>query len=176
MTPFQRIERTAAMTMEHRIVLYQQPAEFFGRFFGGRVPTPQERMLFVEQAVQRMTSLHIYENDTYHVEMNFAPPYVHLDIRRKDEGNCKNWRELQQIKNELVGPEHEAVELFPAESRLVDTANQYHLWVHVSADYRFPFGFDNRCVLEKPVIYERFSVNCTEQPALDGALPTDRVA
>jgi hypothetical protein len=26
------------------------------------------------------------------------------------------------IKNELVGPEHEAVELYPAESRLVDSA------------------------------------------------------
>jgi len=29
----------------------------------------------------------------------------------------------------IVGEEHEAFEVYPAESRLVDTANQYHLWV-----------------------------------------------
>lgn len=40
-----------------------------------------------------------------------------------------NWRHLQRIKNELFGPEREAVELYPAESRLVDTTNSYWLWV-----------------------------------------------
>jgi hypothetical protein len=35
-----------------------------------------------------------------------------------------DWRDLQRIKNQLVGPECEAVELYPAESRKVDTANQ----------------------------------------------------
>jgi hypothetical protein len=175
MTPFVKIERSVATSMEQRLVLLQQPCEFFRPFFGGRIPTLSEKVLYVEQAVQRMTSVHIFENDTYHVEINYTPPYINLDIKRHDGCSHKNWREFQQIKNELVGPEHEAVELFPAESRLVDTANQYHLWVHVSADFRFPFGFGSRCVLDKPVTYDRVTQpsDSAFQPA---ALPADRVA
>jgi hypothetical protein len=55
-----------------------------------------------------------------------------------------DWRDLQRIKNELVGPECEAVELYPAESRLVDTANQYHLWADADPTYRFGLGFNMR--------------------------------
>jgi hypothetical protein len=33
------------------------------------------------------------------------------------------------IKNEIAGPEVEAFEIYPRESRLMDTANQYYLWV-----------------------------------------------
>jgi hypothetical protein len=156
MTPFVKVQRNVATCMEHRLALMQQSSEFFRRFFGGRIPSEPEKALWIEQAVQRMTSIQIYENDTYIVEVRYHPPFVQLDVRRRDHGDCKNWRELQQIKNEIVGPEHEAVELFPAESRLVDTANQYHLWVHVSPDYRFPFGFVERCVLSRPVVYERY--------------------
>jgi len=155
MMPFKKIEPSVATIMENRLALLQQPGEFFQRFFGGRTPTLTERVLFVEQSVQRMSSQNIFENDVYHVEINYAPPFINLDIRRHDAGNCKVWRDLQQIKNELVGPEHEAVELFPAESRLVDTANQYHLWVHVSSDFRFPFGYSTRCVFDEPATYER---------------------
>jgi hypothetical protein len=153
----------------------QQPLEFFQRFFGGRTPTLTEKALYIEQAVQRMTSMYVYENDAYWVDVRYRPPFVHLDIRRHDGGDCKNWRELQQIKNEIVGPEHEAVELFPAESRLVDTANQYHLWVHVSPDYRFPFGFGERCVLPTPVTYERYILTDNVAPTVE-PLPTDCVA
>ena len=30
--------------------------------------------------------------------------------------------------NDIMGDEYEGVELFPAESRMLNTANQYHLW------------------------------------------------
>ena len=74
-------------------------------------------------------------------------PLIHMCIRRHDEQPCKDWRDHQQIKSELIGPECEAVELFPAESRLIDTTNEYHLWVNPSPSYRFPFGFNAaRCV------------------------------
>jgi hypothetical protein len=154
--PLREVERSVAISMENRLALMQQPMEFFQRFFGGRTPSAAERSFCIEQMVQRMTSSRIFENDQYHVEVCFERPFVHLDISRRDRGDCKNWRDLQQIKNELVGPEHEGVELFPAESRLVDTANQYHMWVHVNAGYRFPFGFPERCVLPKPLTYTRF--------------------
>lgn len=71
---------------------------------------------------------------------------VYLSIKRNDRKPMRNWRDLQRIKNELVGREVEAVELFPAESRMVDCANQYHLWCLSSSEYRFPFGFRERAV------------------------------
>lgn len=75
------------------------------------------------------------------------PDLFHLNCRRTDREPCHDWRELQAIKNILIGPEHEAVELYPAESRLTDTANNYHLWVLVKPGMRFPFGFADRAVL-----------------------------
>lgn len=74
---------------------------------------------------------------------------IYLSIKRLDQQPIRNWRDLQRIKNELVGPENEAVEMFPAESRLLDTANQYHLWVCSDPTFCLPFGFnDGRHVLD----------------------------
>jgi len=92
----------------------------------------------------------VFRNNLYCVLLRhvFAPePFgrgVHLSIRRVDRGATRDWRHFQRLKNEILGPEWEAVELFPAESRLVDGANQFHLWAF--ARYRFPFGFDIRDV------------------------------
>lgn len=72
----------------------------------------------------------------------------HLSIKRNDREPIREWRDLQRIKNELCGPEAEAVELFPAESRLTDEANQFHLWVF-NRGYRFPFGDQVRSVLTR---------------------------
>jgi hypothetical protein len=55
---------------------------------------------------------------------------AHLSFRRIDrQPGPFAWRDLQRLKSELCGSEAEAVELFPAESRLVDGSNQRHLWV-----------------------------------------------
>jgi len=92
----------------------------------------------------------VYVNDLYQVNITRAPvaegwPAMwHLSIKRRDKKAVHHWRDFQQIKNMLVGPEHEAVELYPAEERLVDTANQYHLWVLMHWTDRFPFGFIGR--------------------------------
>jgi len=77
------------------------------------------------------------------------PSMLHLNCRRTDREANHDWRELQAIKNILVGPEHEAVELYPAESRLTDTANNYHLWVLADTKARFPFGFTGRVVFSE---------------------------
>lgn len=71
---------------------------------------------------------------------------VHLSIKRIDRRPVRDWRDLQLIKNQLIGEECEAVELFPAESRLVDNANQFHLWGFDDPTFRFPFGFPDRMV------------------------------
>lgn len=83
-------------------------------------------------------------NDLYQVviaEVDFQGlPMVHLSIKRRDKESIHDWRDLQEIKNLLVGPECEGFELYPAESRLVDEANQYHLWVFTNPTQRIPVG------------------------------------
>jgi hypothetical protein len=65
--------------------------------------------------------------------------WVHLAIRRKDSKPLTDhWRTLMRIKDLLLGPEAEAVELYPDRSRLVDDGNDYHLWSPVGV--RFGFG------------------------------------
>jgi hypothetical protein len=64
----------------------------------------------------------------------------YLSIRSNDRHWRHDWRHLQRIKNELLGTDVEAVELYPAVSRLVDDANQWHLWA-LPAGEQFPFGF-----------------------------------
>lgn len=61
-----------------------------------------------------------------------------------------DWRELQRVKNELCGPDCEALELYPDESRLHDTADQFHLWVF-PAGVLIPIGFAGRHVTEGEV-------------------------
>jgi len=133
--------------MIERAAMLAQPCEFFKSFFNGRTPTITEKAFFVEEAVQRMTAVIVYQNDVYRVDLKHAPPFIHLDIRRRDGKTCNEWQDFQRIKNELVGPEHEALQLFPAESRLVDTGNEYHLWVCSDTQARFQFGFKDRFVL-----------------------------
>jgi len=70
-----------------------------------------------------------------------------LSFKNRDRSAHHDWRDIQRMKNELVGPEREAFEIYPAESRLHDTADQFHLWV-LPAGESVPFGFDDRYVCE----------------------------
>jgi hypothetical protein len=74
------------------------------------------------------------------------PEMIHLSIKRRDKAPLgpEHYRDFMLIRDELVGPEHEAVELYPRRSREVDVANQYHLWVLADDRISFPFGFHNR--------------------------------
>ena len=150
MTPLVKKERDPAATMQLRLGLLRLPSEVFRDYFDGRIPTLMEKTICIEKAVQAMATVDVYENDLYHVGVNYAPPFAHLAIRRHDGKPCKEWLHFQRIKNEIIGAEHEAMELFPAESRLVDSAEEYHLWVHTSPAYRFPVGFGRRFVLTDP--------------------------
>jgi hypothetical protein len=89
----------------------------------------------------------IYETKSENPE---APPMVLLSIKRIDRQPIHDWRDLQKIKSMLVGPECEGVELYPAESRVADTANQYHLWVVADPTFRWPFGFSGGRVIATP--------------------------
>ena len=82
------------------------------------------------------------------------PPIIHLSFKRRDNIAITDFRDFQRIKNELVSTEAEAVQIFPPEHQLVDTANQYHLWVMAPMPGdpdkewpHMPFGFrDSRLV------------------------------
>jgi hypothetical protein len=79
------------------------------------------------------------------------PNLVWLSIKRIDKEFIHDWRELQEIKNLLVGKECEGLELYPAESRVVDTSNQYHIFVFDDPTFRLPFGFNERLVTDEYV-------------------------
>ena len=92
-------------------------------------------------------------NDTYQVAVRpLDNDAVHLSIKRLDRQPIHDWGELQQIKNELVGPECEGCELYPSESRKVDTANQFHIWAIKDPAFRFPFGFTTRAVSDTTTV------------------------
>lgn len=100
-------------------------------------------------------------NDTYVVYRRILksssgelPDAIHLSIRRQDRQPARDWRDFQRIKNQLAGPEWEAMEIYPAESRLVDGANQYHLWCF---DFELGVGFHNGRVVADQAMAEQAS-------------------
>lgn len=103
---------------------------------------PQFTREQVEKQVEEESRLERYMNDNYQVvKRPWGGDIIWLSIKRNDKEAIHDWRDLQEIKNQLVGPENEAIEIYPAESRRVDTTNQYHLWVFADPKYRLPFGF-----------------------------------
>lgn len=64
---------------------------------------------------------------------------VHLWIRRHVDGMPRSWSDLQRIKNEIVGEERVAVEVFPPEFELTDEADMSHLWV-LPENFNLPFS------------------------------------
>jgi len=114
-----------------------------------------------KQMVNESKKQEIWINDKYQVNLlrgENCDQYIHMEdfkgkcdylsIKTIDKKPIHDWRELQQIKNELCGEDREALEIYPSEHRLVDTANQYHLWV-IPKDLQIPFGFTHREVMKK---------------------------
>lgn len=117
-----------------------------------------------------------WANDQYVVHLRHmkslgeAPEAIHLSIRNQDRGTRHDWRDFQRIKNQLAGPEYEGVELYPAESKKIDTANQYHLFC-------FPFplgiGWKERMVTNRDVTTaQEPGANQRNNEPIDGPLNT----
>jgi len=64
-----------------------------------------------------------------HLITNHGAFNCRLAIKRTDRATIRSWRALQDIKNSVVGADFVAVEIYPRESEVTDTANIYHLWV-----------------------------------------------
>ena len=156
MTPFKKatIPESEYNQMEKDLVA--KPPEYFESVLGPK-PSRGRILDYIRSHLQDLRLDQVWCNDTYQVAVRTAemdegtkwPPMWHLSIKRLDRESIHDWRELQEIKNQLVGPRHEGVELYPSEERLVDAANQYHLFVLKSDKEWFPFGFIVRCVTEE---------------------------
>lgn len=126
---------------------YYPPEAFnYERYMG---PPWNQSKADAKRLVQGMKTEKVYRNDVYQVAVKVKDggEITHLSIKRIDREVIHDWRDLQEIKNMLCGPEREAVEIYPAESRRVDSANQYHLWVFPEG-FRLPFGFGSRLVMD----------------------------
>jgi len=114
-----------------------------------------------ERLLRQMQKEVLYKSEHYQVAIDKTPTHGfrgmiiwHLSIKRNDKEPIMDWRDLQDIKNKLVGPEYEAMQLFPAESRCVDSANQYHLWALMkegaTRQPMIPVGWTTRFVEDDP--------------------------
>lgn len=85
----------------------------------------------------------VFKNNVYIVQLIYHATewgtVERLMVRRNDAAPVRSWQELQRIKNELCGEHRTAVEVFPAQGELVDSANIYHLWV-LPDGFELPFG------------------------------------
>lgn len=110
----------------------------------------------------------VWASDEYQCLVRYLEPTAHgeelevprgregmmqLSIHRMDRRPIGNWRIMQQIKNEVAGPDREAIEIYPAESRLVDTSNEYHLWV-MPIGGTLPMGFSTGAVTSDKQVEE----------------------
>ena len=106
-----------------------------------------------KQYYNEMYNCEVWKNDLYEVRVfrNKQANWIikdssmqnkmdYLSIKRLDKKSIHDWRDLQNIKNELISKDREAIEIYPSEDRLIDTANQYHLFVFPK-NYTIPFGW-----------------------------------
>jgi hypothetical protein len=113
-----------------------------------RVPVTDEmRELHAREPIEEVWANDEYEAFVMYIGETRDGP-LHLSIKRLDRQPVSDWRHKQAIKNEIAGSEREAIELFPRESRLVDAANQTHLWC-VGADITLEVGYETRLVGEQ---------------------------
>lgn len=111
-------------------------------------PSPEHQAEVIEkygpELLDEMLNAEMWKNNRYTVLVTRRPDgsVMELSIRRNDRRAARDWRDFQRIKTEIAGADVEAFELYPAEDRLMDTANQYFLWCMLPGE-RIPAGFDD---------------------------------
>lgn len=143
-------------TFKRAVGIDTQSFEVFCQEYAGLGLTPQGLRGMYEQ----MKRDKLYLSEHYQVAIRKDPPHGFagaiiwwLSIKRIDREPIMDWRDLQAIKSQLCGAEAEAIQLFPAESRVADTSNQYHLFVFMRMGGkrlpRLPVGFQAGLVLDE---------------------------
>ena len=97
--------------------------------------TPEDRSrferigCFVDGWVNNVVAVQTYNRDTAWGRV------LHLAVRRHDETEIVGWDLLQRVKNEVVGEDRVALEVYPRATELLDLAPMRHLFV-------LPEGFE----------------------------------
>jgi hypothetical protein len=109
-----------------------------------------------EQVLENAAQGQMWRNDKYTVIATAREDgsVQELSIRRNDRRAVHDWRDFQRIKNEVAGAEVEGAELYPAMSRLMDSANQYYLYCLPPGE-RFPMGYGQRLVTDSVIANSR---------------------
>lgn len=101
--------------------------------------TPEERAKY--PAIRDIAQA--FYNDVYSVQVYLVHTEIgrvqHLIVRGQHNNQEPPWRDMQRIKDELCGPECEALQVYPKAGDVVDQADVYHLWV-LPPDKPIPFG------------------------------------
>ena len=130
-----RLVATETMTSFERVELDVPSVEEIMKSSGWDQQTAKDHVTWMKNQA-------VWANNLYQVNAEFMPGgRVHLIIRRLDKQAIHSWQHFQQIKNELLGPECEAVEVYPKESHLIDEKHHYHLWGFRSPEGSFGIGF-----------------------------------
>lgn len=98
-----------------------------------------EPLVFKFSNKHRITkdSQEIWMNSKYEVSKQFHEEdtvfgsrhgIIILQISNSDGSAKHDWRDFQEIKNQLAGPDWEGIELYPREDRLRDPSNAYYLF------------------------------------------------
>lgn len=65
----------------------------------------------------------------FHFDADNINQYVYLSIKRRDKEAAFDLEHIQEIKDVLVSKNSMGIELYPNQKRVLDTANQYHMFV-----------------------------------------------
>jgi len=57
------------------------------------------------------------------------PPIIEMSLKLNSREPWRDWRDFYRIKSELCGTKCWAIEVYPAQDALVDSCNQYHMFV-----------------------------------------------
>lgn len=111
-----------------------------------RTPTEGERARY--PAIRDIHAA--YFNDVYSVQVYRVRTdmgvVLHLIVRGQQDNQEPPWRDLQRIKDELLGEDAYAVQVYPRKADVVDQADVYHLWVLPN---ELPFGLHRENGLRK---------------------------
>ncbi len=83
----------------------------------------------------------LYGNDLYSLTVRtLSETELLIGYHRRDRQCIRDWRHEQQMKNEVAGEEAWGVMVYPPESRLVDSSNEFWILVRAST-VPFPYDF-----------------------------------
>ena len=71
----------------------------------------------------------LFITDKHRVALVEHQDHTHIRITRLDGDKIRDWWELQLVKNEVVGEEVAAMQVFPPQNNVRDGSNTYHLFV-----------------------------------------------